>query len=412
MANLQVGVAGNGTVTVGAGASVHSPASNTLTLGTNGDERVRIDSNGMSKFTRGSTGTVAHFYANARESNILIQNDAKTWKIVNYDYGNNGTDHLGFHDGSSDRLVIGSNGCIGIGPTNPSQYLHVESSSNTTARVSAHGFMCRDNWGTHTSIGNGMFSPATNSLAFATNSTERLRIDSSGHVGIGTDVPSQGGHTKSLTVSSLASAARSALNIQGNTANCHACVEMRNNGTLVSGLYSRGTDRLQFGTGSSGTVRGQFTSDGLNFGSDTAAANALDDYEEGTFTPVLGGGSPTYSTNNTTGYYVKVGRMVHISVQIAVVVTGAGSGSFTISGLPFTSGTVSGGHGQALSAGPLYAWDFPTNMVQIGPRVNDNTTTIYIWANFDDAADAYLTWPFGSSGTHYGSLAGTYVSAS
>ena len=46
MANLQVGVAGNGTVTVGAGASVHSPASNTLTLGTNGDERIRITSGG------------------------------------------------------------------------------------------------------------------------------------------------------------------------------------------------------------------------------------------------------------------------------------------------------------------------------------------------------------------------------
>ena len=49
MANLQVGVAGNGTVTVGAGASVHSPASNTLTLGTNGDERLRIDSSGRVK---------------------------------------------------------------------------------------------------------------------------------------------------------------------------------------------------------------------------------------------------------------------------------------------------------------------------------------------------------------------------
>ena len=78
--------------------------------GLSGTERLRIDTNGKSKFTRGSTGTVAHFYANARESNILIQNDAKTWKIVNYDYGNNGTDHLGFHDGSSDRLIIHDDG--------------------------------------------------------------------------------------------------------------------------------------------------------------------------------------------------------------------------------------------------------------------------------------------------------------
>ena len=75
-------------------------------------ERFRIDSNGMSKFTRGSTGTVGHFYANARESNILIQNDARTWKIVNYDYGYNGTDHLGFHDGTTDRVIIQNTGGI------------------------------------------------------------------------------------------------------------------------------------------------------------------------------------------------------------------------------------------------------------------------------------------------------------
>ena len=57
MANLQVGVAGNGTVTVGAGASVHSPASNTLTLGTNNSERLRIDSAG--RFLKGLTGSGA-----------------------------------------------------------------------------------------------------------------------------------------------------------------------------------------------------------------------------------------------------------------------------------------------------------------------------------------------------------------
>ncbi len=129
-----------------------------------------------------------------------------------------------------------------------------------------------------------------------------------------------------------------------------------------------------------------------------------------TFSELLRMGNSTLHA--TTGYYIKVGRMVHISVQIAVVVTAAGSGSFTISGLPFTSGSVMGGHGQALSVGPMYAWDYPANMIQLGPRVNDNSTVIYIWANFDDAPDAYLTWPFGSSGTHYGSIAGTYVSAS
>ena len=47
-----------------------------------------------------------------RECNLTLQNDARTWKIVNYDYGNNGTDHLGFHDGSSDRVIFQNTGGI------------------------------------------------------------------------------------------------------------------------------------------------------------------------------------------------------------------------------------------------------------------------------------------------------------
>ena len=58
------------------------------------------------------TGTTAKFQTGGRESSILIQNDARTWKIVNYDYGDNGTDHLGFHDGSSDRVIIQNTGGI------------------------------------------------------------------------------------------------------------------------------------------------------------------------------------------------------------------------------------------------------------------------------------------------------------
>ena len=63
MANLQVGVAGNGTVTVGAGASVHSPASNTLTLGTNGDERLRITSAGKVGINQATPEALLHIEA-------------------------------------------------------------------------------------------------------------------------------------------------------------------------------------------------------------------------------------------------------------------------------------------------------------------------------------------------------------
>jgi hypothetical protein len=53
------------------------------------------------------------------------------------------------------------------------------------------------------------------------------------------------------------------------------------------------------------TERVRVTTDGLTFNGDTAAANALDDYEEGTFTPSLGGDA-TYLAQS--GSYTKIGR--------------------------------------------------------------------------------------------------------
>ena len=57
------------------------------------------------KITANATGTGLHLVSTSTESNLLLQNDARTWKIVNYDYGT-GADNLGFHDGSGDRLII------------------------------------------------------------------------------------------------------------------------------------------------------------------------------------------------------------------------------------------------------------------------------------------------------------------
>jgi hypothetical protein len=83
---------------------------------TNSREPFYIDgATGQSTFTRGSGGTVSHFITSARECNILLQNDARTWKIVNYDYGNNGSDNLGFHDGTADRMIIQNDGSVKIG---------------------------------------------------------------------------------------------------------------------------------------------------------------------------------------------------------------------------------------------------------------------------------------------------------
>ena len=64
----------------------------------------------------------------------------------------------------------------------------------------------------------------------------------------------------------------------------------------------------------------------------SADANTLDDYEEGTWTPVISGAT---GVTNLTGSYRKVGSLVTVWVYMLNGNIG-GSPSYTITGLPFT----------------------------------------------------------------------------
>jgi hypothetical protein len=70
----------------------------------------------------------------------------------------------------------------------------------------------------------------------------------------------------------------------------------------------------------------------------TGAANHLDDYEEGTWTPEFsfsGGGSVTYSTQS--GSYTKIGHLVTVTINLIVSGTSSPSGDASIGNLPFSS---------------------------------------------------------------------------
>ena len=76
---------------------------------------------------------------------------------------------------------------------------------------------------------------------------------------------------------------------------------------------------------------------GISFNGDTAAANALDDYEEGSWTPVVEGttttGTVTYGAR--VGKYVKIGKVVTWEFYLNFS-SGNGAGTMHITGLPFT----------------------------------------------------------------------------
>ena len=80
--------------------------------------------------------------------------------------------------------------------------------------------------------------------------------------------------------------------------------------------------------------RGRFLAGGgLTFNGDTAAANALDDYEEGTWTPASTG-TATYIEQ--FGRYRKVGDVVYIMFVLEINNIGTGEQE-RISGLPFAA---------------------------------------------------------------------------
>lgn len=66
-------------------------------------------------------------------------------------------------------------------------------------------------------------------------------------------------------------------------------------------------------------------------------ANTLDDYEEGTWSPILtpASGTITVDASIKTGAYTKVGRVVTVTGNI-VFTSSTPSGSITLSGLPFS----------------------------------------------------------------------------
>ena len=83
---------------------------------------------------------------------------------------------------------------------------------------------------------------------------------------------------------------------------------------------------------------------GITFNGDTATANALDDYEEGSFTPTASNFSVSGSST-LTGQYVKVGRMVTVGIKFANTGTIAHGVSAFIGGLPFSFASGTEAHG-------------------------------------------------------------------
>jgi hypothetical protein len=76
-------------------------------------------------------------------------------------------------------------------------------------------------------------------------------------------------------------------------------------------------------------------------------ANTLDDYEEGTWTPVLadaGSGGNTFTMVVQNGLYTKIGNVVTVYYRVTWSSKGSASGVIRLRGFPFASKATSGGY--------------------------------------------------------------------
>jgi len=233
---------------------------------------------------------------------------------------------------TSTLVVDAANNRVGIGTAAPTHNLTVGTASPSdfviALRGGVGGFLGWDDSANATILQ----SPNTRALVFQVNSdtfsggTEAMRITPTGNVGIGTSTPSYKFVVSNGGAEGVEFAAGSASNLSEVIAynRSTAAWNTIRNSALAHEFYVSGTERVRV------------TADGLTFNGDTAAANALDDYEEGTWTPTTLTAGYTISASN--GSYTKIGRQVTIRGQFTFSARDYYSQSqVTIAGLPFTN---------------------------------------------------------------------------
>jgi hypothetical protein len=395
---------------------IQNPASTTaLTFANSGSERLRITATGNVGIGTTTPAAPLSFGSITNDARIYLRGNTNEFAI-----GTNGiqTVYAGYQGhvfqtgsfGGAERMRIDSSGRVGISNSSPSNYtgagartLVVGSNSSASdphgitvvgGSSSTSNLAFTDNAGDGSANDyRGLFQyyHPDDSLRVFVASTERMRIDASGNVGIGTSSPTGKFHVVGGRSNFAPNSENFAVYLQYNSATSGFYVgspsadamafsassgaeRMRidASGNLILGgttaITDTGTPSLTIGNGAGnpslnfyGTSAGQA---GQTAVGTYNAANTLDDYEEGTWTPTITGfnqATPTQTYSVQSGNYTKVGNLVTAHFVVTLSDKGniaSASGAYTfITGLPFNHA------GSTAGTGVMWGWEALANAV-------------------------------------------------
>jgi hypothetical protein len=136
---------------------------------------------------------------------------------------------------------------------------------------------------------------------------------------------------------------------------------------------------VDLGQGGFNAFKDLYLSGGAYLGG-TGAANYLDDYEEGTWTPVLKGGTTIITHTVVRARYIKIGNQVQVSATINV--DGTGSGNIRITGLPFQGTAQVECHGSVM----FNQVDFPDVYMSLNTYVYGPNDVMEFYGTRDNAS--------------------------
>jgi hypothetical protein len=241
--------------------------SNSFTFVTNAQERMRIDSSGNVAIGKSSPNTRFEIFEDTLPY-IYLQNSTTgttaTDGLSIVEFGldayinNREAGNMLFFNNGSERMRIDSSGNVGIGTTSPRRHFHVHNPATATTGLmltNANTGEANDSQGFQLKVGadsHAEISQMENShIGIFTNATERMRIDSSGKVGIGTSSP-----TRTLTVQgdmNLASGSKIESDSSGGTLQIQGGSTYSGGNILLGG--GTGTNDIRFRTTGNSTTQ-------------------------------------------------------------------------------------------------------------------------------------------------------------